>query len=40
MVIGKCAFEAAQNKTLKNFFVDEAHIIGEWGDQFQSNFKI
>ena len=32
-------FEAAQNKTLKNFFVDEAHIIGEWGDQFRVEFQ-
>lgn len=35
----RVVFEAAKNKTLKNLFVDEAHIIGEWGDQFRPDFQ-
>jgi len=32
-------FDSAKNKTLKTLFVDEAHIIGEWGDQFRTDFQ-
>ena len=33
----KVLFDA--NRTIRNFFIDEAHIIGEWGDSFRPDFQ-